>query len=399
MIQADDFLGPAKTAGFTFFTGVPCSFLTPVINRVISDRELAYVAAAGEGEAIAIAAGAWLAGRQSAAIFQNSGLGSAINPLTSLNHPFRIPVMMVVTWRGGPGIADEPQHVLMGEITTALLDVARIPHRPFPKTGEEVGLALAEAQATMGETGLPFAFVMEDGDVGAEDLDSPPIPAHVPGIRTDLRRGGERPGRADVLARLLAFVPDDAALIASTGKCCRELFNLADRPRHFYQIGSMGCVAPMALGVALNVDSPVIALDGDGAALMKMGAMGTIGAHGPANLVHLVLDNGTYDSTGGQPTVSNSVDFAAIAAACGYRAGYSCDDLEGFETAVRDTLRQGGPSLVHVRIAPGSREDAGPPTLAPDEAARRFAAFLAPHRRKTDCPAARLSPGTTRATG
>ncbi|MEO5337717.1 MAG: phosphonopyruvate decarboxylase [Magnetospirillum sp. WYHS-4] len=381
MIRADDFLGPAKAAGFTFFSGVPCSFLTPVINRVISDRELRYVAAASEGEAVAIAAGAWLAGRKSAVICQNSGLGNAVNPLTSLNHPFRIPSMLIVTWRGGPGVKDEPQHQLMGEITPALLDVIRVPHRPFPKSQADVAPALAAAQASMDETGLPFAFVMEDGDVAEENLDGEPMPPHSPGVTRDLAKGGERPSRYRTMERLLSFVPDDAGIITATGKCTRELFTIADRPQHLYQIGSMGCVAPMALGVAMNVTSPVIALDGDGAALMKMGAMATVGVYGSANLVHVVLDNGTYDSTGGQPTVSNSVDFAAVAGACGYAGAYSCDDLEGFEIAVRDSLAQGGPRLVHMRIAPGSMSKLGRPGVAPSEVARRFQDFLKPYRK------------------
>ena len=114
MINADDFLSPARDAGYDFYTGVPCSFLTEIINRVISDISLDYVGAASEGEAVAIASGAWLAGRKTVVMCQNSGLGNTVNPLTSLNHPFRIPTLMIVTWRGQPGITDEPQHELMG---------------------------------------------------------------------------------------------------------------------------------------------------------------------------------------------------------------------------------------------------------------------------------------------
>ena len=170
MIDADDFLGPAKARGFDFYAGVPCSFLTPIINRVISDPAIQYVGAASEGEAVAIAAGAWLAGRNSAVMFQNSGLGNAVNPLTSLNQPFLIPALVITTWRGGPGIKDEPQHDLMGKITQALFDVMGIRHKPFPKDKAAVDGALDEATAAMAETGLPFAFVMEKGDVAVETL-------------------------------------------------------------------------------------------------------------------------------------------------------------------------------------------------------------------------------------
>ncbi|MFP6698732.1 MAG: thiamine pyrophosphate-binding protein, partial [Alphaproteobacteria bacterium] len=132
MINADDFLGPARDEGFDFYTGVPCSYLTPLINRVINDPANRYVGAASEGEAVGIAAGAWLAGRKTVVMCQNSGLGNAVNPLTSLNVPFNIPTLLVVTWRGQPGLADEPQHELMGQITPALLDTLRIPHMAFP---------------------------------------------------------------------------------------------------------------------------------------------------------------------------------------------------------------------------------------------------------------------------
>src|ERR1700722_6819534 len=126
MILADDFLIASHARNIDFYTGVPCSFLTPLINQTIRASNLDYVAASSEGEAIAIAAGAWLAGRNSAVMCQNSGLGNTVNPLTSLNFPFRIPTLLIVTWRGQPGIHDEPQHELMGQITARLLDIMQI---------------------------------------------------------------------------------------------------------------------------------------------------------------------------------------------------------------------------------------------------------------------------------
>lgn len=376
MIKADQFLEPAKKAGFSFFTGVPCSFLTPLINRVIGDDGLDYVAAASEGEAVAIAAGSWLAGKRAAVICQNSGLGNAINPLTSLNHPFRIPVLLVVTWRGGPGLKDEPQHELMGEITPGMLDVMGIPHLPFPKAEGEIEAALVEADAHMNATGMPFAFIMEKGDVAKEPLDASAPAPRPRGARDDRCTGGDAPARMATMERMLSVLPEEAGIIATTGKCGRELFTLADRRQHLYQVGSMGCAAPMALGSALNTKRPVIALDGDGAALMKLGAMATVGAYGPDNLVHLVLDNGTYDSTGGQPTVSESVDFASVAVACGYAGAAACDDLNGFEAALTAALNEGGPRLIHMKIAKGSMSDLGRPTVHPSEVARRFREFL-----------------------
>lgn len=380
MISAEDFLSEAAARGFDFYTGVPCSFLTPLINGVISDRTTRYVGAAIEGEAVAIAAGAWLAGRGPVVMCQNSGLGNTINPLTSLNWPFRIPTLLIVTWRGQPGLKDEPQHELMGQVMARLLDDIDIGQRLFPRREAEVGPALQAAVAKMAERDLPYAFIMEKGSVAEAGLDQPAIAARPPGRRLDLHGDGEAPRRFAALERLLGLLPEPAAVIATTGKCGRELFTLADRPQHLYQVGSMGCASAMGLGVALNVERPVVVIDGDGAALMKMGNLATIGAEAPENLIHLLLDNGVHDSTGGQATVSPGVDFAAVALACGYRSAAACDDLAGFEAALKQALEgpasNPGPHLIHLRISPGSLAKLGRPTVKPAEVARRFRDFL-----------------------
>ncbi len=377
MIEAAQFIDAARGHGLDFYSGVPCSFLTPLINRVIGARGLSYVGAASEGEAVAIAAGAWLAGRRTVVMCQNSGLGNAVNPLTSLSHPFRIPTLLIVTWRGQPGIGDEPQHTVMGEITASLLEVMRIDHADFPTDADMVGPALDRATAAMDRRQLPFAFVMAQGSVREERLRQEPLPLPPPGERQDLVTGGARLARAAVLERMLALVPDAAAIVATTGKTGRELFTLADRAQHLYQVGSMGCASGMGLGVALNTKRKVVVIDGDGAALMKLGTLATIGAYAPGNLVHLLLDNGVHDSTGGQATVSPHVDFAGIALSCGYRHAASCDTLAGFEAALGRALAASGPSMIHMRIAPGSMEKLGRPTIPPHEVARRFRAFLA----------------------
>ncbi len=377
MIAAGDFLDPARALGFDFYCGVPCSFLTPLINRVISDPELHYVGAASEGEAVAIAAGAWLAGRKTVVMCQNSGLGNMVNPLTSLNWPFRIPSLLIVTWRGQPGLKDEPQHELMGQVTDQLLDTMRVPHAPFPKSPGDIAGVLQTAEKSMADTGLPFALIMEKGSVDDEALDQP-APAPPPAGRLqDESGGGERPARAQVLQKILDIAPDDAAVVATTGKTGRELFTLDDRRQQLYQVGSMGCAGAMGLGVALNAARPVIVIDGDGAALMKMGALATIGAYRPDNLVHLILDNGVHDSTGGQATVSPGVSFAATAQACGYAESYLCDSLDGFAAAMTAGLAGAKPCLIHLRMAPGSLSPLGRPTVTPEQVARRFKEFLA----------------------
>ncbi len=376
MIAADAFLEPARQRGFDFYAGVPCSFLTPIINAVIASRAIDYVGACNEGEAAAIAGGAWLAGRKTVLMCQNSGLGNMVNPLTSLNFPFRIPSLMIVTWRGQPGLKDEPQHELMGKITADLLDTMRIPHAPFPDTDDGVAPALDAAEAAMDESGLPYALIMAKGAVRDGGLDQAPAAPPRPGSLEDLRGGGALPARAEALEAFLWLVPDNAAVIATTGKCGRELFTLADREQHLYQVGSMGCASAMGLGVALNSARPVAVLDGDGAALMHLGNLATIGARGPKNLTHIVLDNAVHDSTGGQATVSASVDIAGAALACGYAGAWACDDLHGFEDALRASFAQPGPNLIHLRIARGSMDNLGRPTIGPADVAVRFKAFL-----------------------
>jgi phosphonopyruvate decarboxylase len=384
MIEATAFLDAATSIGVGFYTGVPCSFLTPLINRTASDRMVRYVGAASEGEAVAIAAGVWLAGRETAVMCQNSGLGNAVNPLTSLNTPFRIPTLLIVTWRGQPGLKDEPQHELMGRITQSLLDVIEVPHRRLPDDPDALGPVMHEARATMARTSLPFALILEKGTIRDEPLDEPPQTAPVPGQGVDLREGASRPTRLALLEIVLTSIPDEVPIVATTGKTGRELFTLADREQHIYQVGSMGCASPMGLGVAMTTGRRTVVLDGDGAALMKLGSMATIGAYRPSGLLHVLLDNGVHDSTGGQATVSPSVDFAAVALACGYRRAFTCDSAAGVAGALRQAMVADGPVLVHALIRPGSLEKLGRPTIAPHEVAQRFRGFLARSNQAAD---------------
>ena len=266
-------------------------------------------------------------------MMQNSGLGNAVSPLTSLTWTFRLPQLLIVTWRAQPGVPDEPQHALMGPITPRMLETMEIPWELFPSEIDAIGPALDRATAYMDETGRPYALVMQKGTVASYALKPG---ASAPGKRSGgglavleaLRLpAGERPSRQDALREVIARTPvASTAVLASTGFCGRELYAIDDRPNQLYMVGSMGCVVPLALGLALaRPDLRVIALDGDGAALMRMGAFATVGAYGPPNLQHLLLDNGVHDSTGGQATVSKHVSFAEIAAACGYASSLETD--------------------------------------------------------------------------
>ncbi|HEU5321472.1 MAG TPA: thiamine pyrophosphate-dependent enzyme, partial [Methylomirabilota bacterium] len=262
-------------------------------------------------------------------------------------------------------------------ITPRLLRLLKVRSHVLPSRLPEVESLMAEACRAMTAHALPVALIVQQGTVAPGEIDEPPRPRPPATHVDDLRTRGRPSPRLEVLARLLACVPDRAAIITTTGKSGRELYTLADRPQHLYQVGSMGCASAMGLGVALHVNRPVIVIDGDGAALMKLGALATIGAYAPPNLVHVILDNGVHDSTGGQRTVSTSVSFAGVASACSYRRAASCDDLPGFERALRDSLAAPGPHLIHVAIAPGSIPDLARPKTPPAEVARRFRAFLA----------------------
>jgi phosphonopyruvate decarboxylase len=392
MIEARQFVEAARAHGFSWYAGVPCSYLTPFSNYVLQDRSLRYLSMANEGDAVALIAGVTLgagaAGPRGVVMMQNSGLGNAVSPLTSLTWTFRLPQLLIVTWRGQPGGAhDEPQHALMGPITPKLLELMEIPWELFPETPEAVGPALARAVRHMQECGRPYALVMAKGAVASFAL--PEIPAlRAPAAPCAPELGplpqslSERPSRQDVLRVVLAGSnAEDTVVLASTGFCGRELCALEDRPNQLYMVGSMGCVGALALGLALSrPDLRVIAIDGDGAALMRMGTFATIGAYAPANLWHLLLDNGAHDSTGGQATVSPQISFAAVAAAC----GYTC----ALHTAKLGRLKEwlgshgtGGPRFACMATRTGSPKDLPRPALGPEAVRERFVRHIASRAR------------------
>jgi phosphonopyruvate decarboxylase len=377
MLQAGAFIEAARAAGFSHYAGVPCSYLTPFINYVINDATLNYVSAANEGDAVAIAAGVAIGGKAGVAMMQNSGLGNAVSPLTSLAWVFRIPLLLVTTRRGTPGTVDEPQHELMGRITPELLDVMQIPWSEFPAAEARIAPALQQVGSWLAREQRPYALVMQKGDVAACALEREAVPRRRAATTPPETFGSaarSRASRGDALGRLVATTPrGDSVIIATTGYTGRELCALADRPNHLYMVGSMGCAPSLGLGLALaRPDLRVIVVDGDGAALMRMGNLATIGTYGPANLVHLLLDNGVHDSTGAQATVSENVDFAAVAAACGY--GYTCrGDDPGLNEALLQTGEDpGGPRFGHLRIRPGTMENLPRPGMAPAQVLRRL---------------------------
>jgi phosphonopyruvate decarboxylase len=375
MIEAEAFIQRARTHGFSLYTGVPCSYLKPFINYVIDDEDLRYVGAANEGDAIAVAAGAQLAGQRGVVMFQNSGFGNTVNPLTSLTHTFHIPVLIIVTLRGEPdGPADEPQHELMGRITSDLLDLIGIEWDWFPTEEERIEPLLERAVATMDTEHRPFALIMRKGSVAKHALQSPPQVCP-PEPRT-INCPAATAQRADMLHAVQASVADTDIVIATTGYTGRELYALDDRPSQLYMVGSMGCAVSLGLGVALACpERRVIVLDGDGALLMRLGALAMLGYERPPNLVHILLDNSIHESTGGQTTLSAAVDFCAVAAACGYPSVVTAAGPDELHAQLAATVGQ--LAFIYAPTLPGVPADLPRPTMAPAEVADRLRAHIA----------------------
>ena len=376
MIEAASFVDAARELGFTRYTGVPCSFLTPFINYVINDTRLSYISSANEGDAVATAAGYAIGGERSVVMMQNSGLGNAVSPITSLTWVFRIPMLLIITHRGAPGLKDEPQHELMGRITMQLLDTMQVPWEFFPDNDMGIVNVLSRAISYMQSEHRPYALIMKKGTVAAHALQRDPVPAR--SNRVTLRKNYFSPGdnlcsRQQALERILHHSPErESIVVATTGYTGRELYAVADRSNQIYMVGSMGCASSLGLGLALaRPHLKIIVVDGDGAALMRMGNFATIGSYGGDNLYHILLDNGAHDSTGAQATVSANVDFAAIAEACRYGMALSGNTLEILDEIFSGTV-VAGPRFAHLKIAPGTIEGLPRPSVTPSQVLERL---------------------------
>ncbi|MGE5829907.1 MAG: phosphonopyruvate decarboxylase [Micromonosporaceae bacterium] len=347
MITSQGMLDTLTAHGYGLVTGVPCSYFggpLRLLDRGVGPR---YVAAVNEGSAIAIAAGAELGGERPMVLAQNSGFGNMINPLTSLVLPYRIPMTVLLSMRGWPTAdAGEPQHYWMGRVVPSWLDSLGIAHWMLTADGPALDELLRDARRVLDE-GRPAFILVAKGAIANDAPADPAVPAGtaVPSARAMTRD--------DVVSAVLAEA-SDAHLLSTTGYLSRSLFNLGDNDRNFYMQGSMGHVAGIALGAALaRPQSRFVVLDGDGAVLMHMGSLATIGDLAPANLTHIVFDNGVYDSTGGQPTGRQRTDFASAALACGYRDAWRVDTIDALRPALRAALASVGPCALVVRGAPG----------------------------------------------
>lgn len=343
-------------------TGVPCSYFAGPLRLLERGIGPTYVAAVNEGSAVAVAAGAQLAGQRPLVLAQNSGFGNMINPLTSLVLPYRIPMTVMVSMRGWPTAdAGEPQHYWMGRVVPTWLDSLGVAHWMLTSDGPSLNELLRQAHPVL-DAGQP-AFVLVAKGAIANDA-----PADAPATSTV-----RQPTRDEVVSVMLEE-SGDAYLLSTTGYMSRSLFNLGDNERNFYMQGSMGHVAGIALGAVISrPDRRFIVLDGDGAVLMHMGSLATIGDHAPANLTHVIFDNGVHDSTGGQRTGGQQTDFAATALACGYREAWRVDTTDELRTTLRKALATAGPSVIVVRGgAGGDAGDRASSSLSVSEVGERF---------------------------
>lgn len=383
MITADKFLIPARELGFNFFTGTPCSYLKPFINYVIDTDGFDFYDSVNEGDAVAIASGAAVAGKRAVVMFQNSGLGNAVNPLTSLTYTFNLPIMVITTLRGEPGgPADEPQHELMGQITTQMLETMKLKWAYFPQTESEVGPALKAADEYMKQTSQPFVFVMRKDDIAEYKLQKKSAPSkkefhitHKDNFDLDY---ANREMRTPVLSAVQNILGEEVAVVATTGKTGRELYEVGDKKNQFYMVGSMGCALAFGFGIAIcKPNLKVVVLDGDGALLMRTGSMATVGAYRPKNLIHILIDNEVHDSTGGQGTVTGGVSFGTIARGFGYPHIFTTDKIGTFEEILKHVSKiEDGPVFVHIKTKKGSPEKLGRPKVTPAQVSVRFSEFV-----------------------
>mmetsp|Transcript_48009 Transcript_48009/g.104504 ORF Transcript_48009/g.104504 Transcript_48009/m.104504 type:complete len:435 (+) Transcript_48009:41-1345(+) len=371
------FVTMLKNRGTGFFTGVPDSLLKDLcwhITDNVSSKD--HVIAANEGTALATAAGHHLAtGRIPAVYLQNSGLGNLVNPLLSLcsSKVYSIPVLMIIGWRGEPGTKDEPQHVLQGKLTASLLTEMGVSSAILPDYHEGASQVVERAYAHMSREKAPFALLVKKKTF--EKYTPSPLVTQQPNACPEtLHR--------EPILDLIASKFQDAAVVSTTGYTSRELFELRaargqPHEQDFYTVGSMGHSSSIALGIAASqTNKQVVCIDGDGAALMHMGALATAGKSGLRNFKHILINNGMHDSVGGQPTGAENIDFAAIARACGYRSAARARSESEVCAALAELKEASGPCFLEIAARSGARSNLGRPTTTTHENREAFMSMM-----------------------
>lgn len=373
MISPAFFIETLKSNGIDFFAGVPDSLLKNICayitDHVDSDHN---IITANEGAAVGLAAGYHLAtGKAGVVYMQNSGQGNIINPLASLTDKevYNIPLLLLIGWRGRPGVHDEPQHVKQGKVTTGLLNVMGVNYEVLAKE-EDKALKQIEKAVTALRNNEVFALVIEKDTFDEYKLQNVEV--------NDLTMT-----REEAIQTVASALGPKDVIVSTTGMISRELFEYRTamnqgHERDFLTVGSMGHASQIALGIALEKkDRKVWCFDGDGATIMHMGSMAIVASKKPSNYIHVVFNNGAHDSVGGQPTVGLKIDLPAVAKAVGYAQTYSTDNMESLSSILRQISKaEQGPVLLEIKVKKGNRKDLGRPTTTPIENKEALMDFL-----------------------
>ena len=365
-MDAQHLLSACRDAGIDFFTGVPDSQLKGLCDTLFATfgvESKEHIVAANEGNAIALCAGHYLAtGRPGLCYMQNSGLGNAVNPIASLmdSQVYGLPCLLVVGWRGEPGVHDEPQHVKQGQITLSQLELLDVPCMVLDKAMSDADFDAAFANLRVHlDAGRTAAIVVKKGALSCS---------------LKPRYGNSRTlTREEAAARILRASDEGNVFVSTTGKLSRELFELREaagqgHEKDFLTVGSMGHASMLALGIALEKpERRVWCLDGDGAALMHLGAMAVLGRKKPANLLHVVINNAAHETVGGMPVCEGALDLSAVAKAVGYEHIFRAEDNDSLDAALSAAKACGELALIEILCAVGARADLGRPTTTPRE--------------------------------
>ena len=373
MIRPEYFIEKLRENGIDCFAGVPDSLLKNICAYITDNCDARHnIITANEGAAVGLAAGHYLAtGKPACVYMQNSGEGNIINPLASLTDPevYNIPVLLLIGWRGRPGVHDEPQHVKQGKVTTGLLNTMGVNFDVLSKDEDKAGKQIAKAVEALNRKEV-YALVIEKDTFDSYTLQN-------------VEKNDLTLSREESIQTVAAALGDKDAIVSTTGMISRELFEYRTRmnqghERDFLTVGSMGHASQIALGIALEKpDRTIWCFDGDGATIMHMGSMAIVGSKAPKNYVHVVFNNGAHDSVGGQLTVGLSIDLPAIAAAVGYKHVYSCNTREYLEELLQKIKDQEGPLFLQICVKKGNRKDLGRPTTTPIQNKEALMQFLA----------------------
>lgn len=373
MVSPELFIRTLESNGVKFYAGVPDSLLKNVCAYITDNSSIENnLITANEGTAIGVAAGHYLATRELPLVYmQNSGLGNTVNPLLSLadEKVYSIPMILMIGWRGEPGVHDEPQHVKQGEVTLPLLDTMGIPYLVLSDDETVAASQIGKIVTDCKNLGRPHAIVIKKGTFGSYKLQN--------------KASNDNPlCREEALKLVTGLLPKDAIVVSTTGKLSRELYEYRDEMKEshekdFLTVGSMGHSSSIALGIALvRPDRKVCCFDGDGAFIMHMGALTNIGNLKPQNYIHVLFNNGAHESVGGQPTLGFNINVEAIARACGYTHAVSVNNESDIKKAISEALSNRGPSLVEIKVSINSRDNLGRPKTTPQQNKEAFMNFI-----------------------